>query len=123
MTERVRTPMKRSTQKIVTALDKFLMDQSLEEMFAFLQQIGVQASVSINVQNKGGEGHHRCKIFMQVRDQYGVYKTVEKYEGISNKSVRAAIARAIARFFILEEHDYHDYRGLKPDPDYEGDLP
>ena len=116
MDRKVRHTPSPPQQKVVTALGRFLMDVELEKLLGFLHQIGVKYSITGNIKNENGQGHFRCKIYFQVREG-GDYITVEKYEGVSNKSVRSAVAAATARFFVFEEHDYHDYKGLPPDPE------
>jgi hypothetical protein len=115
MTERVPCVLSPSKQKVVTALGKFLMNVPLENQLSFLASIGVRYTISGNARGLDkGSGFHECKIFIQEKHE-GQHVTVEKYTGTNGRSVKGAVANAMAKFFVAEEHDYHDYKALFPD--------
>lgn len=100
-----------SEQKVVTALQKFLMDTPADDLFLFLQKIGVRYSLSGNEPRKyiPDGGKFTCRIF--VGPQEDCSEKME-YTGSSRMSMKGAVCDALAKFFVLESHDYHDYKGL-----------
>ena len=99
-------------RKIVTPLNRMLMHGDLESALSFLAKIGVRYTIcgNLKVTDKDIIGHHTCRIFVQ-KKEHGNIQTIVEYIG-GGASAKAAVCDALSKFLVIEEHDYHDYRGL-----------
>ena len=91
-------------KKVITAFSKLLMEAPLEKLLNFIDNICVRYTIQGNVHKSDhpSEGHGVCHIIIDGEGRY-----VSKRD-----NVRAAVASALAEFFTVESHDYHDYDGL-----------
>lgn len=88
-----------SEQKIVSGLQKLLMECDIEPLLNFLHRLHIRYTI---VGNEGGM--FKMRIFKE---------GMLAYEGASNKSVRSAICDAIAKFLINEQGDYHAFMDFR----------
>lgn len=101
----------------ISALRRFLLNTPLEDLFGFLDSLDVKFTVSVESRSRTGRFRYLCRIYVQ-RDE-GIpgksVKTVREYKGTAadGKGLKPAVADALARFFIRESVDYHDYRRTK----------
>lgn len=104
-----------SGQKVVTALGKFLINCDMQQLVNFLENIGIRWSISGGAETSPGRGVNRAHIFVQERDEHGHVHTLREYSSANGQSVKAALVGAMAKFFIHENHDFHNYTGLAAD--------
>ena len=98
-------------RKIVSALRRLLMANTMEALLTFLQQIGIQYSMVGQSKSKSGPIKFRATIYIQEgRGVPGEHsRTVREYRGGSDDSAKAAFCDCMARFLVQEKIDYHEY--------------
>ena len=118
--EQERTAVKANppVQKVITPLCKWIMDQPIEEILAFLHKTGIHYSLTGNSRSPYKNGLFACRIFIQSGqcEPGKDMKTVREYEGNSHSSIKVALCAAFSKFLVMEDHDFHIYKAL-PDPD------
>lgn len=85
--------------KAISPLRFMLMQLSLDDLFAFLHRMHLRYMLKC-----GKDNHYRASI-----QGYGTLR----YSGVSEKSPKAALTDALAKFLVKEEHDYHEYSIIK----------
>ena len=82
--------------QIVTALQRLLIQQPLDNLFEVIHDLHL--NFTLRHANRG-QGYE-----MEIR-QAGMVK----YNAVNCKSPKAAVANALAKFFVCEGKDYHNY--------------
>lgn len=105
-------------KRVVMALDKFLVETSLEAQLQFFHRLKVRFTLSTT-----DKGLYVCRVFKQ-HNQGGQVVTIEDYVQ-GGKTPHAALTNAIAEFLACSYGDYHDYMNLNwagHGPEYEQAL-
>ena len=110
-------------QKIVTALGRFLHGIPMEDLLNFLTSIGVRCTFQVNDHSPNYPDHviHRCRIYFQAMGADNNVETIREYTG-GAVNPKSALTNAIAKFFICEDHDFHDYQQHKVDTTLEDKI-
>lgn len=107
--------MSQSTRRVVSALDRFLMEVEMEKLINFLESLKVQYSISYNRKANKDKYRHHCKIYVQELID-GNVTTIREYFGSHQTSTKFAVCDALAQFLLYEEDDYHEYDAMMGGP-------
>ena len=101
----------KGNRKVVSALQKFLLEIPLQDMLEFLKTIGVHYSLVGMSYSKYVENEFVFRIFIQQGTGFSGknVKNVAEYIGTSRFEMKLAVCNAFADFLINEDHDGHDY--------------
>lgn len=91
-----------SHSPVVTALQKLLADQPIDDLLRFLHVLHVRFTLTTT-----DKGMYCCKVYKQYKED-GVAVTWQEYKR-GGKSPQTALRNAIAVFLTQEEGDYHDF--------------
>lgn len=81
--------------KTISPLRKLLMDNTIDNLFAFLHRMSIQFTVT-----RTHKGLYKARIFNE---------GMLSYEAGSNNSAKVALADALAKFLVFELKDFHVY--------------
>lgn len=89
--------------KVVTALNHFLAESSMDDLLDFLRDLHVQFTLTVT-----NKGHYSFRIFQLITNG-GSAENRFSYDGAHPNNPRYAIVSALAKFLIFQNGDFHDF--------------
>ena len=102
--------MNEDTRRIVTNMDKLLLNVPMDQLLNQLDNAGVRYTLTANKNGGKGQLKYCARIYRQMRDDDQEWRTVKRYKYTDTNSMKYVLCKTISMWLRDEEHDYHMYR-------------